>query len=137
MAGGLGWRDAGKSMKWFLRALAVVVVLGVLGAVGFVAMKRQIGEAMFRTAAMKQVGRDRSADLADGLQVYFAARARRCRILRATGRASAWSPASGRSCSMRDRAARGGWRGWAFPPDGSSTSISRTCTPIISTGWAR
>ncbi len=52
------------------RLLLAIVVVGVLGFVGFRLFERPIAEAAFRRAVAEIVGRDPSAELPDGLHVY-------------------------------------------------------------------
>ncbi len=56
-------------MKWRFVALGVVALAVAGGIAGFL-LQRQIGDAMFKRAAAENVGRDRSAELADGLHVF-------------------------------------------------------------------
>ena len=55
---------------WLRRVLLTIAILGVLGFVGFRVFERPIAEAAFRRAVAEIVGRDRSAELPDGLHVY-------------------------------------------------------------------
>jgi len=48
-----------------------LVALAAIGAAGFFLFQRQIGEVMFRQAVAENVGRDRSAELPDGLHVFM------------------------------------------------------------------
>lgn len=48
-----------------------LVALAAIGAAGFFLFQRQIGEMMFRQAVAENVGRDRGAELPDGLHVFM------------------------------------------------------------------
>ncbi len=56
-------------MKWKLVALAIAVLIAA-GAGFALLFQRQIGESMFRQAVNETVGRDRAAELPDGLHVF-------------------------------------------------------------------
>lgn len=56
-------------MKWKLIALGAVGLVVAAGAAAFL-MQRQIGEAIFARAVAETIGRDRSAELPDGLHVF-------------------------------------------------------------------
>lgn len=56
-------------MKWRFIALGVVGLVAIVAAGAFL-FQRQIGEAMFRQAVQENVGRDRAAELPDGLHVF-------------------------------------------------------------------
>jgi ribonuclease Z len=56
-------------MKLRLLALGVVGLVAVVAACAFL-FQRQIGEAVFRQAVEENVGRDRAAELPDGLHVF-------------------------------------------------------------------
>ncbi len=56
-------------MKWKLIALGAGVLAAAAGAAAFL-MQRQIGEAIFSRAVVETIGRDRSAELPDGLHVF-------------------------------------------------------------------
>lgn len=56
-------------MKWRLAALILVSLLGLAIASWFI-FQRQIGEAMFRQAVAENIGRDRAAELPEGLHVF-------------------------------------------------------------------
>lgn len=57
-------------MKKRYLALGVAGLIAAGAALGFVLFQRQIGEVMFRQAVAENVGRDRSAELPDGLHVF-------------------------------------------------------------------
>lgn len=57
-----------KLVAWIAAGLATLVALG-LGA--FLLLQRPIGEAMFRRAVADNMGRDRAAELPDGLHVFL------------------------------------------------------------------
>ncbi len=48
-----------------------LVALAAIGATGLFLFQRQIGEVIFRQAVAENVGRDRSAELPDGLHVFM------------------------------------------------------------------
>ncbi len=56
-------------MKWRYMALGAVGLLAVVAAGAFL-FQRQIGDAMFRQAVDENIGRDRAAELPDGLHVF-------------------------------------------------------------------
>jgi len=56
-------------MLWRYLAL-LTVVLGALAGASYLMFQRQIGEAVFRQAAADSIGRDRTADLPDGLHIF-------------------------------------------------------------------
>lgn len=58
-------------MKKRYLVLGVVATLLAAGAGGYFVFQRQIGEVMFRQAAVDSVGRDRSVELPDGLHVFM------------------------------------------------------------------
>ena len=57
-----------KILKWIV---AGVVLLAVVAVAGFFLFQRQIGEAAFKQAIAENVGRDRAAELGDGLHVFL------------------------------------------------------------------
>ena len=57
-------------MKKRYLALGLVALIAI-GAAGLFLFQRQIGEALFRQAVAENVGRDRSAELPDGLHVFM------------------------------------------------------------------
>lgn len=57
-------------MKWLWAALAVSGLLVVVAACAYL-FQRQIGDAIFRQAVAENVGRDRGAELPDGLHVFM------------------------------------------------------------------
>jgi ribonuclease Z len=57
-------------MMWRWAALVVSVLLVAVAAGAFL-FQRQIGEAIFRQAVAENVGRDRGAELPDGLHVFM------------------------------------------------------------------
>lgn len=57
-------------MNWKVLVAGGLAILAVGGAVAAVAFQRQIGEAAFRRVVGETVGRDRSAELPDGLHVF-------------------------------------------------------------------
>ncbi len=69
MADGVGPQHEGWRMKLRLIALGAVGLVAVAIACAFL-FQRQIGEAMFRQAVAENVGRDRAAELPDGLHVF-------------------------------------------------------------------
>lgn len=58
-------------MKKRYFALGGAAVIVAAGVIGYFAFQRQIGEAMFRQAVAENVGRDRGAELPDGLHVFM------------------------------------------------------------------
>lgn len=58
-------------MKKRYLVLGIVALLAVGAVGGYLLMQRQIGEAMFRQAVVDNVGRDRAAELPDGLHVFM------------------------------------------------------------------
>jgi len=58
-------------MKWARRIALAIAGLALLAGVGFFVFKRQIAEGAFRRATFENVGRDRAAELPDGLHVYL------------------------------------------------------------------
>jgi ribonuclease Z len=56
--------------RWLLRIVLAVAALALLAVVAFRLFERPIAEAAFRRAVQQIVGRDRSAELPDGLHVY-------------------------------------------------------------------
>lgn len=57
-------------MMWFSRALIALVLIAVTGMAAAWVFQPQISEWAFRRAVAENVGRDRSADLPDGLHVF-------------------------------------------------------------------
>lgn len=64
-------RIIGEAMKTVGRMVVGVLLLALVAGAGVFAFKRQIGEAMFRRVVERNLGRDRAAELPDGLQVYL------------------------------------------------------------------
>ncbi len=58
-------------MKWLGRIFLALMVLALVAGGAFVLFKRRIGEALFAHAVEENVGRDRAAELPDGLHVYM------------------------------------------------------------------
>lgn len=117
-------------MMWRWAALVVSVLLVAVAAGAFL-FQRQIGEALFRQAVAENVGRDRGAELPDGLHVFMCGsgspmpdpeRAGPCVGVIAGSHAMVFDIGS---------AARAGLRGWASRLGGSRKSTSRTFIPII------
>ena len=69
MADGVGSQHEASNMKWRLIALGALGLVAVAATCAFL-FQRQIGEAMFRQAVAENVGRDRAAELPDGLHVF-------------------------------------------------------------------
>lgn len=57
-------------MKRLLGVLAVVAATVALAAAGYSVFKRQIADALYQRAVSSAVGRDRTAELADGLHIF-------------------------------------------------------------------